>query len=88
MIAPNKTPVSLLQVTNDLVVMEVRHEDRSDCIFDYEIKDGTEKIVRRGRFTGPLVQLGTQFLNNGNYEIDLMVKGETWKRVSFTKNEF
>ncbi|HMC99005.1 MAG TPA: hypothetical protein VKH37_02600 [Ferruginibacter sp.] len=88
MIAPTQTSVSLLQVSNDLVVMEVRHEDRSDCIFDYEIKDGAEKIVRRGRFTGPLVQLGTQFLSNGNYEIDLMVKGEMWKKVAFTKTSF
>ncbi len=88
MIATEKTAVSLLQVANDTVLMEVYYEDKSDCIFDYEIKDTTERIVRRGRFTGPWVQLGTQFLNNGNYEIDLMVKGETWKRVSFTKNSF
>jgi len=88
MIETDKTPVSLLQVSNDIVVMEVRHEDRSDCTFDYEIKDTTERIVRRGRFTGPLVQLGTQFLHNGNYEIDLQVKGESWKKVSFTKSSF
>ena len=88
MIATEKTAVSFLQVTNDTLVMEVRHEDRSDCVFDYEIKDGTERIVRRGRFTGPLVQLGTQFLHNGNYEIDLQVRGESWKKVSFTKNSF
>ena len=88
MIAPNKTAVALLQVTNDTVMMEVWHEDRSDCIFDYEIKDTDENIVRRGRFTGPLVQLGTQFLHNGIYDIDLLVKGETWKTVRFTNDSF
>lgn len=85
MIAPS---VSLLQVTNEVVVMEVCHEDKRECVFDYEIKDGRERIVRRGRFTGPHVQLGTQFLNNGDYEIDLLVKGEPWKKVSFTKTGF
>jgi len=88
MIATEKNTVSLLQVANDIVVMELCHEYRSDCIFDYEIKDMAERIVRRGRFTGPIVQLGTQFLHNGNYEIDLQVKGESWKKVSFTKNSF
>jgi hypothetical protein len=88
MIATEKIAVSFLQVTNDTLVMEVRHEERTNCVFDYEIKDTTERIVRRGRFTGPLVQLGTQFLHNGNYEIDLLVRGETWRKVSFTKNSF
>jgi hypothetical protein len=88
MIAPPKNPVSFLQVTNEVVVMEVCHEEKRECVFDYEIKDVAEKVVRRGRFTGPLVQLGTQFLNNGNYVIDLLVKGESWRKVSFTKPGF
>ena len=86
MITTNTTAVAISQITNDIVMMEVRHEDKRLCIFDYEIKDATERIIRRGRFTGPLVQLGTQFLNNGNYEIDLMVKGETWRTIHFTKS--
>jgi hypothetical protein len=88
MITTTKTAVAISQITNDIVIMEVRHEDRNDCIFDYEIKDAAERVVRRGRFTGPLVQLGTQFLNNGIYEIDLLVKGETWRTVRFTKNSY
>ena len=88
MITPNTAAVAISQITNDLVIMEVRHEDKSHCVFDYEIKDAAERIVRRGRFTGPLVQLGTQFLGNGIYEIDLMVKGKTWRTISFTKNSF
>lgn len=88
MITTTNTAVAFSQITNDLVIMEVRHEDKGHCIFDYEIKDAAERVVRRGRFTGPLVQLGTQFLNNGSYEIDLLVKGETWRKISFTKNSF
>ena len=85
---PVKTAVALSQVTNDIVVMEVCHEDSSDCIFDYEIKDNAERIVRRGQFTGPWVQLGTQFLRNGIYDIDILVKGQTWRTVRFTKNSY
>ncbi len=88
MLTSTRTAVAISQISNDIVIMEVRHEDKSHCIFDYEIKDAADRIVRRGRFTGPLVQLGTQFLNNGSYEIDLQVKGETWRKVSFTKSSF
>ena len=88
MITPTTTAVAISQITSDLVIMEVRHEDKSHCIFDYEIKDAAEKVVRRGRFTGPLVQLGTQFLGTGIYEIDLLVKGKTWRTISFTKDTF
>lgn len=76
--------VAVSQITNDILLLEIKQGLDRTCTFFYEIKDNTTRTIRKGKFTGPLVQLGTRFLATGNYEINLSLNNQFWESARFT----
>lgn len=57
------------KIVDDILVVEVERFSVNNNLFDYVITDNNSNVVRKGNFTGPLVQMSTRFFEDGHYKM-------------------
>jgi hypothetical protein len=82
--AEPKAIISL--VTADLVHVDIPGKTMEFRSFDYIIYGEGHKMLRRGNFRSPSVQLRTNDLKAGIYDFILLVDGEEYHTTSFIKD--
>lgn len=85
MFAQNITAAAVSNIVYDLMNVEIIHSSLFNNIFEYRICCDDEKIIRKGRFTGPNVQLRLSFIKEGKYSFLLFLNGEQIQQSGFEK---
>ena len=71
-----------IQMMQDLLFIEL---DDAAHVTEYVVKNEEDKTIRKGRFTGPAIQLNLTHLPSGNYLLGLNHEDEV-RTYYFEKN--
>ena len=82
---PISAQVSVIEKVTDLIFVDILNRRFEYESFEYIIYDGHKKIVRKGYFRAPSVQLRTNNLQEGTYSFQLLLNGEVWNTTEFRK---
>jgi hypothetical protein len=85
MTALNKTDISITEIVYDLMMVNVNRASLlKDCI-TYVIRNQSNKLVRKGNFSGYNVQLRMTHLEDGKYEFDMFIEDKLYMNIPFEK---
>jgi hypothetical protein len=77
--------VSVTTQSFDLIYVDILNQKLQYESFEYIIYTEDKKMIRRGQFRAPSVQIRTCGLQEGTYEFQLLLHGEEWKNTLFQK---
>ncbi len=81
----NSTQLTLQEKVCNLFSVDILNETFQYASFDYVIYDGAKRVVRRGYFRAPSVQFRTNNLQEGIYQLELLLNGKVWETAQFSK---
>lgn len=81
------TQVSIVDQVTDMVFIDILNNKLQYASFEYVIMNGDKKIVRKGNFRAPSVQLRTNNLAEGLYQLQLLLNGKIWETTDFRKRK-
>jgi hypothetical protein len=81
------TQVSIIDKVSDMVYIDILNQKLQHASFEYVILNGEKKIVRKGNFRAPSVQLRTNHLEEGMYQFQLLLNGKLWETTDFRKRK-
>jgi hypothetical protein len=81
------TQVSVIDRTSDMIYIDILNKKLQYASFEFVILNGEKKIVRKGNFRAPSVQLRTNNLEEGIYLFQLLLNGELWETTNFRKRK-
>ncbi|MBC7651882.1 MAG: hypothetical protein H7101_09040 [Deinococcales bacterium] len=85
MTALTKTNISITEIVNDIMIVNVNCASLIKNRISYIIRNNANKLIRKGNFTGYNVQLCMTHLEDGNYEVDMFVEDELYLNIPFEK---
>ena len=77
--------VSVTPQSFDLIYVDILNQKLQYESFEYIIYTQDKKMIRRGQFRAPSVQIRTSCLQEGTYQFQLLLHGEEWKNTHFQK---
>lgn len=77
--------VSVTLKSFDLIYVDILNQSLQYELFEYVIYTEDKRMIRRGQFRAPSVQIRTNDLQEGTYEVQLFLRGEEWKNMLFQK---
>ena len=77
--------VSVIGQVADMIYVNITNKTLQYDSFEYNIYNGDKKVVRRGYFRAPSVQLRTANLADGTYQFELLLNGQVWETAEFRK---
>jgi len=81
----NATQVSVIGNVSDLIFVDIHNQLLQYESFEYAIYNNDKKVVRKGYFRAPSVQLRTNNLQEGIYQFELKLHGKVWETAEFRK---
>ena len=72
-------------IVYDLLKVEIVQSTLFNTTFEYKICCPNEKIIRKGSFRGPNVQLRLSLMQEGKYSFHLFLNGEQIQYSGFEK---
>lgn len=78
--------VSVTTQSFDLMYVDILNQTLQYESFEYIIYAEGKRMIRRGQFRAPSVQIRTNGLQDGTYEFQLLLHGEEWKNMIFQKH--
>ncbi len=76
---------NITTVVNDHFFIEIKNQPLAGSTFEYKICTHDEKIIRKGQFSGPYVQLRLSLIEEGQYIFLLYLNGQKLQESSFEK---
>lgn len=83
----NGSFASITDIVQDFMFVEIRNIAILDKTFEYKIVSQDDKLIRKGRFEGPNVQLRLSLMPEGTYFFRLYLNGEELQHISFEKRQ-
>lgn len=72
-------------VVTHFLFIEIKNQPLAGNTFEYKICTPDEKIIRKGQFTEPNVQLRLSLIKEGKYNFLLYLNGQKLQESSFEK---
>jgi hypothetical protein len=83
--AIHSTQVSVVGHMSDMIFIDIHNQTLQYESFEFNIYNGDKKVVRKGYFRAPSVQLRTNNLAEGTYQFELLLNGKVWETTEFRK---
>ncbi len=83
--AHNDSFARITDVVQDFMFVEINSFVMQNKTFEYKIFSQDEKLIRKGRFEGPMVQLRLSLMQEGKYIFLLYLNGEQLQNSGFEK---
>ena len=83
--AHNDSFARITDVVQDFMFVEINSFVMQNKTFEYKIFSQDEKLIRKGRFEGPMVQLRLSLMQEGKYIFLLYLNGEQLQNSGLEK---
>jgi len=85
MYATNDSFARITDIVHDFLFVEINSTALQNKTFEYKIISQEEKLIRKGHFEGPMVQLRLSLMQEGKYTFQLYLNGEQLLNSGFEK---
>jgi hypothetical protein len=83
--APSTFEVAISEKKKDVLDVDIMNQPLFYKLFDYVIYGKDNKMIRRGQFRAPSVQLRTTFMQEGDYLLQVLLNENEYVSVPFHK---
>jgi hypothetical protein len=77
--------VSVTSQSYDLIYVDILNQSVQYESFEYVIYNQEKRMLRKGQFKAPTVQIRTNHLQEGKYHFQLLLHGQEWTTAFFEK---
>lgn len=85
MLTASPHQVTVTEQVYDLIFVDILNQNLQYESFEYIIYGENKKMLRKGQFRAPSVQIRTNHLQEGMYGFQLLLHGEEWNHLYFEK---
>ncbi|MFL9485331.1 hypothetical protein ACI6Q2_21290 [Chitinophagaceae bacterium LWZ2-11] len=82
---PKSTEVSITEVVYDFMMVHVNCSSLQKAGVSYSICNQSNELIRKGNFTGFMVQLRMSHLQDGQYQFNMFVEDKLHLNIPFEK---